>query len=526
MKNSIYLISALLLVLISCSKSRDIEVTHNHGKVDYKLEHGMIELGKKLEDPYSLSYMQKAYEKLYPTKAANDKLQATNIYVRFLPKSIDEYKHLVSLGIDLFDHPLDYEIIKDGDYYRDPDLSPKQITWQYAVLPKSFILPKGIRSEILDDCYIPANELSTRADGVDWTAVEDMAYRLSGNEDMLSNIKTRAWGEQPSGRITIEDEEFAGGKAFGVAGVKVLCNVFVHFASAYTDKDGYYRISDSFIFKPRYRLMFQNVKNFDIGLNLLIIPSSFSALGVGPNTGIDYHITSNSDAALYRRSVVNNTVYEYIEKCESDAFMIKRPPLSYRLWILPVLKQSISPMFHQGVTHSIKFLSKYLIPLSVFAFLAPDTILALSSKSSYKDIYASTLKECAKSSMYQVLGSDFWLEQLMYQMNSFLRTRRLEGDGSSKYSGRYELIAMWSDFIMELGLASRYAGLEKPNYTDKWYNAQIFHYLYDRGFTTRELFNSINSNINSLKDLQSSLSKLYPERVDIIDECFNRYASN
>ncbi len=93
--------------------------------------------------------------------------------------------------------------------------------------------------------YIAENDRTTRADGIDWAEVEREAYRLTGNSGMLLP-QTKGGKTNPSGRITIVDEKANGGKPFGVAGVKVMCNAFVKFCSDYTDRDGYYELSRGF----------------------------------------------------------------------------------------------------------------------------------------------------------------------------------------------------------------------------------------------------------------------------------------
>ena len=82
------------------------------------LSHGMIELGEKLEDPYTVENMQEAVARLYPTRAGSVSIKATDLYVRFLPKTEEEYALLLSKGLKLTDHPVDYRIVKEGDYYR------------------------------------------------------------------------------------------------------------------------------------------------------------------------------------------------------------------------------------------------------------------------------------------------------------------------------------------------------------------------------------------------------------------------
>ena len=42
-------------------------------------------------------------------------------YVRFLPKNVEEFDRISRLGVELMDHPINREILRDGDYYHDPE---------------------------------------------------------------------------------------------------------------------------------------------------------------------------------------------------------------------------------------------------------------------------------------------------------------------------------------------------------------------------------------------------------------------
>ena len=71
------------------------------------VSHEMIVLGEQLEDPYSLSNVTKAIASLYPTKAGVVELEATDYYVRLLPRSSDDLRLLEKMGVQMMDHPLD-----------------------------------------------------------------------------------------------------------------------------------------------------------------------------------------------------------------------------------------------------------------------------------------------------------------------------------------------------------------------------------------------------------------------------------
>ena len=87
-------------------------------------------LGKKLEIPYKLAIVEKSQNTL---KSKNKnykpiKIEENYYYVRLLPKNEEEYDMINSDStINTFDHPLDYEIIKQGNKYKDPQFKTVNI---------------------------------------------------------------------------------------------------------------------------------------------------------------------------------------------------------------------------------------------------------------------------------------------------------------------------------------------------------------------------------------------------------------
>lgn len=149
MKNFFFIIVALPL-LCACDGSLFDPLTENVDVEGEVLGHDQIVLGKQLADPYSLDAMSEAFNSLYETKAGRVELEATDYYVRFLPKNKEEYYALEDSGIELLDHPMDYEIVREGDYYHDPEIEAGQITWQYAVIRKGMVYPQYIQHEVLE----------------------------------------------------------------------------------------------------------------------------------------------------------------------------------------------------------------------------------------------------------------------------------------------------------------------------------------------------------------------------------------
>ncbi len=222
----------MALVIMSCSGNGmdpDEGLDYQYGR---NLSHEKIVLGARLENPYKTENITKALQSLYPTKADRVDVRTTDLYVRFLPDNEEQMELLEAMDLRLTDHPLDYEILEEGDWYHDPEVPDDRMTWQYAVVPHDFVFPE-VEYEIIDECHITDSSSGTRSDdGIDWEAVERQAYLITGNEDHLLP-DTKASKVYPSGRITIVDESLENGRPEGVKGVRVSCNSFVKFAHTY-----------------------------------------------------------------------------------------------------------------------------------------------------------------------------------------------------------------------------------------------------------------------------------------------------
>ena len=74
-----------ICALVACNHS-DLPEINSGNYPDPTLQHGMIQLGKKLDDPYTVANMQQALTNVYGSKADRVDITATDLYVRFLPK--------------------------------------------------------------------------------------------------------------------------------------------------------------------------------------------------------------------------------------------------------------------------------------------------------------------------------------------------------------------------------------------------------------------------------------------------------
>lgn len=523
MKTAIYSMAALWL-LVACT--HDIPGINGAGSGGYEgLSHEMIVLGEKLDDPYTVGNMTKALESLYPTKAVIGTVKTTDYYVRFLPKSEHQCEMLEEMGVVLVDHPVDYRIVRDGDYYHDPELPDDSITWQYAVVPQGFEFPEFVQYEILDECFIAEHDQTTKASGIDWDAVERESYRLTGNAAMLPpGTKGGYPPTYPKGNISIADDE-AGMATEGVAGVRVSCNSFVKFAHSFTDENGDYKMNLSFTSDVRYRLVFKNKKGFAIGFNLLLVPASTSTLGKGSPDGVSVVIDSNSDRKLFTRAVVNNAGYEYYTKCSEDGYRMKAPPSNLRIWLFQNLTKSCPLMMQQGALIDGSFvqdyLKEYIILLKLFL---PDVAIGLKDCGSFSDVYGEAIHEFAHASHYMQAGKEYWNTYLRYVLSSYVTSGgQMYGVGTEDGCGYCEVAEMWAFYMHSKMCRDRYSDDGLTYGTEYWFSPQPLLFLDDRGMDKFKLFKAFSSDVADKDALQDRLIFLYPENKSTINQAFNRY---
>lgn len=525
MKKFIVLYLGLLLLAPSCTHLFDMP---SSGFDDGRgVPHEMIVLGKQLEDPYSLSNMTKAFEALYPTKAGVVQLTATDHYVRLLPRNSDDLDKLEKMGVKMLDHPLDYQIIEEGDYYHDPLISDDSITWQYAVVPTDFVAPDGIDCELLHECYLAEAENKTKGlEGIDWEAVERESFRLTGNEDMLApQTKGKKESFVPEGRITIVDEDY-NNEPIGVSGVQVSCNVFVKFDRCYTDKDGYYKMKKSFSSKPRYRLVFTNSKGFTQGINTIFVKYSISTLGKHNPSGYSICVTEKSEGKLFTRCAINNAAYDYYASCSSSGVKIKTPPSNLTIWSLSLFQASAAVMMHQGAVLDIDLIKDVLgIYTPVVQIFMPDVIIGLKNKGKkYRNIYHIVQHELAHASHYMQVGNDYWNQYAITILRSWITSGGVTyGTGTEAGAGYCEIGEMWAYYIENILYRERYGDYDVTFGDSYWFHPEIFIYLDNRGMNRFKIFPTLTKDIYTRENLKSRLIALYPECKSMINEAFNRY---
>ena len=514
-------LAVLATVVVACQRGRLSPEEKEPEIEETELAHGMIVLGDRLEDPYTVANMTKALSSVYPTKAGRVVLETTDLYVRFLPEDEGQYETLARLCPKMLDHPVDYRIVREGDYYHDPELGDDELTWQYAVVPVDFKFPEGIRYELLDECFIPSE--NTKAGDIDWVEVEREAYRITGNEGSVPS-GTKAGEGVPSGRITVADPDSPSGVE-GLKGVLVSCNSFVKFSNVYTDEDGCYTMTRSFAGDPRYRIVFKNVNGFGIGFNLLLVPASVSTLGSGPVDGVDAEIDTSSDRKLFTRAVVNNAGFDYYKACASYEEPVRTPPANLRIWLFQNLSLSCAAMLQQGALVDGSLLDDFLGEyMSIVKSFLPDLVIGLDSREDYASIYAAAIHMFAHASHYMNTDNQYWGEYLKNVLKSFVLSGFVTyGIGNESGHGYCEVGEMWAYYVENVMYEARYPDSSDIFGTGFWFSPQILMSLDERGLDCGKIFSVLTSDVCDKDAFQDKLLSYYPQFKAVINQAFGRY---
>ncbi len=242
-------------------------------------ENGKLVLGKKIENPYTIDNMKNALDILREEDglAKEINVSVTDLYVRFLPKDLEEYNELIqNESLDLFDYPLLYEIEQLGNHYHDKDIAGDKPTWQYTVVKEGYSFP-NIKYEIISEVFLPSTYKKT----VDLkykntlAKLEEIALSLVGiNEEPITSYnKTSAtnWSwYYPEAHIKIPASNND-----PVRGVKVIVNHLLHIKSGITDNNGKVTIDDEFLYKVRYKIKWKTHKfriSYGLTASMLIGP--------------------------------------------------------------------------------------------------------------------------------------------------------------------------------------------------------------------------------------------------------------
>lgn len=489
MKNKHSILIANLIILISSCQNAILTEGHHLG-METNI-HG--ELGKKLDNPYSLKNMKKAIKLLMSIEPSADypgaeNLEPTHLYVRFLPENSNELSILEKDSKLIYDPvPFGYENTLAIAYYHDPSIPEHKITWLYAFVPVNYTFP-NVRHEILEQIYRPDEEENE---------LEVLALKLTGNlknevidgkeimASHLTDIKLLGLFSKrynPQGTIHVQN-------SFG--GSVPLKNASIYIKTlwwndvTYTNADGYYIVHRGYKDIPSVYLWNRNWTNFTT--QRWTEHAGFwisDKLGEGKTFNYTIAHDTGKKRDLWVKSTINNAYVIY------DAFTsnhnLKRPT-EVKTWVFKNSLYGGAPLLHNQTLTSYSYfypsiafgnnenfgsvtaktgiyalspLMDDIIANTIKHSQLPEIIIGTKDKNT-SEIYAMVFHEAAHYSHKGNLNNAYWAN-VQYQA-MFDKTTGTYGDGTPTYAKYTGVAEAWSNFI-EYELMAQNNLLNKERY--------------------------------------------------------------
>lgn len=258
-----------MLVLAACTDEPD----SSSSTVKSIDRNEYLKQGKKLENPYSVKNMRKAFSNLKEkTKSVTSKealvpvddleIEPNYRYVEITPTTASQEAEIKrDSSLIVFDYPLDYEFTDEVLDAR-PELAPDEFPVYYSAIKINSDVASEAYYQTLEELYIPEEDPYFDNDSgllkkMDKQTIEkrqlfldqllEEAYRLTGNEYESKSegtttnriiLGSRWW---PSGTITIYDEVV--GRNVPVVGAQILIRQWFTVRQAITNENGYFKTS-------------------------------------------------------------------------------------------------------------------------------------------------------------------------------------------------------------------------------------------------------------------------------------------
>lgn len=537
MKNNKNLI-VILLILMSiycCNKSEML----NEEEIEFEPKEqeitGMKELGKELNDPYSLENMTSAFEnlknqnKLKSAGTKSMKIESTHLYVRFLPKDENELNELMDDStLLLFDYPLHYEIKKQGHYYHDPEIPEDKPTWLYTVVPINYDFPK-IKYELIYKCYFPEKDADTSLlNNIEKAQLEEEAFIITGNKQTDKQLKsTEASWKNPSGYIRVRITE---GYTEGVIRVKVATQRWTNTGWDWTDDNGYYYISNAhYKHDCNYSVKFENETGFKIWGEFIFFTTVNYDIGKHSPSGYDKDIWKDYDA--WKFATVNNAAYRYRNLCDQlshGGYTINKPPSDLRIWVLKQnsgIGMGSAPMLRRtwglyGLTsnsvltnfflkaNGLNLVLNYII--NITKYIQPDLTISVNndnSSTTSQVVSSLVFHESSHASHWSKVGSSYWVKYINY-----IATYGAYGNGTGQNAGYCGVGEMWGNYFGNLICPNRQFSLTNGVWFDPyedWFNPGFLRDVDNlNDMWPSKIFSAFNSSTTSIGTLVSTLKTI------------------
>ena len=450
-------------------------------------------LGRKLENPYSVKSMTTAFNNL---TNENCQLPITHLYVRFLPKNVEQYMQLLDdTTLQLSDTPFDYEIISLGNHYQDPNIAPEKVTWQYAAVPISKILPTNIETELLDDLYLPAsNTINHCKATLDVEDLEREAFAITNNADLYdmpqSNPQKGGVKIQqrfnPEGDITVQNVQLGN---VPLRNTKIVSRSWFMTWITHTDANGHFRIGYRYNSRVIVKVKFQNrstdirsLKDFDDWRTAGCVQATIGMFSGNAMTNINFNVANapnNRDGFLseqkreWAAAHAINALEEYRDMAQAAGIAL--PPRNINVYLSnsPIPQQfqrvASAPMFKQMAKTGI-ISNAILLPMTnivtttgraIVRHFLPDIYVNFFGVTQSDRFTQTFYHELAHTSHYTQVGNFFWTAYVGY-----IVLNGGYGDQNSTGVGRIELSEGWANYAAHVFTNQRYGAVTSLGLTN------------------------------------------------------------
>jgi hypothetical protein len=227
-------------------------------------DEGLISLGRKLDNPYTVANMQLAYEKIKQNgmHMPGFIVDTTHKYLRFQPRTLKEFEFLENHSvIQISETPYDYEVVSEGYYFHDRTIPKDKFTWLYAVVESDFDLPL-IPYQTIDYLYLPPDlETLERSFDANWISffdnLEHEALKITNN--LENDAELRSTGKDkwnPSGYVMIWDDVYH--RYIPVEHVEVTARRWFRKYKGITDANGRFECNGYFKRATEYKIVWSS----------------------------------------------------------------------------------------------------------------------------------------------------------------------------------------------------------------------------------------------------------------------------
>ncbi len=518
-----------LLALAGCNEQDTDDLNRAFPlKSDTSANGTQIVLGQKYDNPYSVRNMVAAYSDLKNSgeQIGNIQIRTTDLYVRFLPQDTAQYNSLEQdTNLVLFDYPLDYEIVQEGDYYHDPSIPAGEYTWLYTTVPVGYQFDPTIHYEILDSCYIANN--NTEGVITDDDKLEQMSFRRLGLETTFmdpAELGAKGWfsGKKPQGTYNVYDNSI--GAYVPIKGAQAVCHNIVKWGYSKLNANGHYSMNKKFHTKVYYKIKYKNEKGFMLRHPLTV---SYDRFGFHNKGGYSKNIAAG-DNRSWKLAVINNSAYEYYDICVQNK--IQTPPENLQIMLIDFMSGGAAPLIsrvNQYISISpdpdqwwYKLLSSFdsdlaesILNSSFVKKVFPDVIIGGKKYVPYASLYRLVCHELAHTSHFQQAGSNYWADYISYIINN-----NGYGNKNCYNAGVCGVGEMWGFAMAAILTKEKYGIGYSGGY---WFRWTTLADLIDQGYVSKKsVYDCLNQDVRTLEQFKEKLIENNPSTAYHIETAF------